>query len=107
MVNVEYQNQVENHLFNEKFDQVKTDVMEKAVQSATNEIAAQMKEYAEGLANGTFSNDVSGKLDAAYSERFVNNEKVINDGVKSKSDYDKFKDDFIKEMLKDQKNDKK
>lgn len=107
MVNVEYQNQVENHLFNEKFDQVRNDVMEKAVQSATNEIAAQMKEYAEGLANGTYSNDVTGKLDGAYSERFVNNEKVINDGVKSKSDYDKFKDDFIKEMLKDQKNDKK
>lgn len=85
MVNVEYQNQVENHLFNEKFDQVRTDVMEKAVQSATNEIAAQMKEYAEGLANGTFSNDVSGKLDAAYSERFVNNEKVHSDGVKTKS----------------------
>lgn len=107
MVNVEYQNQVENHLFNEKIDQVRNDVMEKAVQSATNEIAAQMKEYAKGLANGTYSNDVTGKLDKAYSERFVNNEKVINDGVQSKSDYQKFKDDFIKEMLKDQKNDKK
>lgn len=107
MVNVEYQNQVENHLFNEKFDPVRNDVMEKAVQSATNEIASQMKEYAEGLANGTYSNDVTGKLDKSYSERFVNNEKVINDGVKSKSDYQKFKDDFIKEMLKDQKNDKK
>lgn len=107
MVNVEYQNQVENHLFNEKIDQVRNDVMEKAVQSATNEIASQMKEYAKGLANGTYSNDVTGKLDKAYSERFVNNEKVINDGVQSKSDYQKFKDDFIKEMLKDQKNDKK
>lgn len=85
MVNVEYQNQVENHLFNEKFDQVRTDVMEKAVQSATNEIAAQMKEYAKGLANGTYSNDVSGKFDKAYSERFVNNEKVHSDGVKTKS----------------------
>ncbi len=107
MINLEYETQVENHLYEEKIDQVKKDVMEKAVQSATNEIAAQMKEYAEGLANGTYSNDVTGKLDGAYSERFVSNEKVINDGVKSKSDYDKFKDDFIKEMLKDQKNDKK
>ena len=107
MINLEYETQVENHLYDEKIDQVKKDVMEKAVQSATNEIAAQMKEYAEGLANGTYSNDVTGKLDGAYSERFVSNEKVINDGVKSKSDYDKFKDDFIKEMLKDQKNDKK
>ena len=107
MINLEYETQVENHLYGEKIEQVKKDVKEKAVQSATNEIAAQMKEYAEGLANGTYSNDVTGKLDGAYSERFVNNEKVINDGVKSKSDYDKFKDDFIKEMLKDQKNDKK
>ena len=106
MFNDEYTKQVSDHLVKEKKGQVESYMIDQAKNAAVSEIAAQIKDYEVGKVTGTYSDDVTGKLDKEYNANFAANEKLYNEGVKSKSDYQKFKDDFIKEMLKEQ-NDKK
>lgn len=106
MFNDEYTKQVSDHLVKEKKGQVESYMIDQAKNAAASEIAAQIKDYEVGKVTGTYSDDVTGKLDKEYNANFAANEKLYNEGVKSKSDYQKFKDDFIKEMLKEQ-NDKK
>ena len=101
-----YESEVRNHLYNEAHDQIENYMMENAKKEAMATFSGQVKDYEVGRVRGDYSNDVSGKTDKQYDAHFAANEKLYNEGVKSKSDYQKFKDDFIKEMLKEQ-NDKK
>lgn len=101
-----YESEVRNHLYNEAHDQIENYMMENAKKEAMTSFSGQVKDYEVGRVRGDYSNDVSGKADKQYDAHFAANEKLYNEGVKSKSDYQKFKDDFIKEMLKEQ-NDKK
>ena len=101
-----YESEVRNHLYNEAHDQIENYMMENAKKEAMASFSGQVKDYEVGRVRGDYSNDVSGKTDKQYDVHFAENEKLYNEGVQSKSDYQKFKDDFIKEMLKEQ-NDKK
>lgn len=101
-----YESEVRNHLYNEAHDQIENYMMENAKKEAMATFSGQVKDYEVGRVRGDYSNDVSGKTDKQYDVHFAENEKLYNEGVQSKSDYQKFKDDFIKEMLKEQ-NDKK
>lgn len=100
MLKDEYTKQVSDHLFNEKKDQVESYMMEQTKNAVTSEIAAQIKDYEVGKVTGTYSDDVTGKLDKEYNANFVQNEKIHNDGVKSKSALDLAMDQ-IKEAVKE------
>ena len=100
MLKDEYTKQVSDHLFNEKKGQVESYMMDQAKNAATSEIAAQIKDYEVGKVTGTYSDDVTGKLDKEYNANFVQNEKIHNDGVKSKSALDLAMDQ-IKEAVKE------
>ena len=100
MLKDEYTKQVSDHLFNEKKDQVESYMMEQTKNAVTSEITAQIKDYEVGKVTGTYSDDVTGKLDKEYNANFVQNEKIHNDGVKSKSALDLAMDQ-IKEAVKE------
>lgn len=102
-----YADAVRDRLYENSHDQIENYMMENAKKEAMASFSGQVKDYEVGRVRGDYSNDVSGKTDKQYDVHFAENEKLYNEGVQSKSDYQKFKDDFIKEMLKDQKNDKK
>lgn len=102
-----YADAVRDRLYENAHEQIENYMMENAKKEAMASFSGQVKDYEVGRVRGDYSNDVSGKTDKQYDVHFAENEKLYNEGVQSKSDYQKFKDDFIKEMLKDQKNDKK
>lgn len=102
-----YADAVRDRLYENAHEQIESYMMENAKKEAMASFSGQVKDYEVGRVRGDYSNDVSGKTDKQYDVHFAENEKLYNEGVQSKSDYQKFKDDFIKEMLKDQKNDKK
>ena len=100
MLKEEYTKQVSDYLVDEKKGQVESYMMDQAKMAATSEIAAQIKDYEVGKVTGTYSDDVTGKLDKEYNANFVQNEKIHNDGVKSKSALDLAMDQ-IKEAVKE------
>ena len=100
MFNDEYTKQVSDHLVKEKKGQVESYMIDQAKNAAASEIAAQIKDYEVGKVTGTYSDDVTGKLDKEYNANFVQNEKIHNDGVKSKSALDLAMDQ-IKEAVKE------
>ena len=100
MIKDEYTKQVSDHLVKEKKGQVESYMMDQAKNAAASEIAAQIKDYEVGKVTGTYSDDVTGKLDKEYNANFVQNEKIHNDGVKSKSALDLAMDQ-IKEAVKE------
>lgn len=97
----EYAKEVEKHLIDEYKPKVTNALIEKAKQVEEADIKAKIKEYNNGLLNGTYTTDKEGKLDKKYNAEYKNNEELIDKGVKTKSAED-LAFDRIKEMLKEQ-----
>lgn len=99
MMNEEYKKQVSSHLYGEKHDEVKHSVMEEAKIAAANKVTEGVMNYEEGRIRGDHTNNADGSLDTVYNAEYAQNEKISNDGVKTKSAEDLAWDKIKKAVL--------
>lgn len=99
MMDEEYKKQVSSHLYEEKKDDVRNSVREEAKIAAANKIAEGVMNYEEGRIRGNHTNNADGSLDQVYNAEYAQNEKISNDGVKTKSAEDLAWDKIKKAVL--------
>ena len=95
----EYKKQVSSHLYEEEKDDVRNSVREEAKIAAANKIAEGVMNYEEGRIRGNHTNNADGSLDQVYNAEYAQNEKISNDGVKTKSAEDLAWDKIKKAIL--------
>ena len=99
MMDEEYKKQVSSHLYEEKKDDVRNSVREEAKIAAANKIAEGVMNYEEGRIRGNHTKNADGSLDQVYNAEYAQNEKISNDGVKTKSAEDLAWDKIKKAVL--------
>ena len=90
---------VEEQLYRDNYDNVERKVMIEANEAAANIIAKGVLKHEEGRITGIHTNDKDGKLDQVYNAEYEQNEKISNDGVKTKSAEDLAWDKIKKAVL--------
>lgn len=90
---------VEEQLYRDNYDNVERKVMIEANEAAANIIAKGVLKHEEGRITGIHTNDKDGKLDKVYNAEYAQNEKISNDGVKTKSAEDLAWDKIKKAVL--------
>ena len=70
-----------------------------AREAAANKIAEGVMNYEEGRIRGDHTNNADGSLDQVYNAEYAQNEKISNDGVKTKSAEDLAWDKIKKAVL--------
>lgn len=94
-----YQKELEKTMFDAKIGEVETRTMAEAREAAANKIAEGVINYEEGRIRGDHTNNADGSLDQVYSAEYAQNEKISNDGVKTKSAEDLAWDKIKKAVL--------
>lgn len=94
-----YQKELEKTMFDNKIAEVETRTMAEAREAAANKIAEGVMNYEEGRIRGDHTNNADGSLDQVYNAEYVQNEKISNDGVKTKSAEDLAWDKIKKAVL--------
>ena len=90
---------VEEQLYRDNYDNVERKVMTEANEAAANKIAEGVMNYEEGRIRGNHTSNADGSLDQVYNAEYVQNEKISNDGVKTKSAEDLAWDKIKKAVL--------
>lgn len=90
---------VEEQLYRDNYDNVERKVMIEANEAAANKITEGVLKYEEGRITGEHTNDKDGKIDKVYNAEYAQNEKICNDGVKTKSAEDLAWDKIKKAVL--------
>ena len=86
-------------MYRDNYDNVERKVMIEANEAAANIIAKGVLKHEEGRITGIHTNDKDGKLDKVYNAEYAQNEKISNDGVKTKSAEDLAWDKIKKAVL--------
>ena len=94
-----YQKELEKTMFDAKIGEVETRTMADAREAAANKIAEGVMNYEEGRIRGNHTKNADGSLDQVYNAEYAQNEKIINDGVKTKSAEDLAWDKIKKAVL--------
>lgn len=94
-----YQKELEKTMFDDKITEVETRTMADAREAAANKIAEGVMNYEEGRIRGDHTNNADGSLDQVYNAEYAQNEKISNDGVKTKSAEDLAWDKIKKAVL--------
>lgn len=94
-----YQKELEKTMFDNKIAEVETRTMAEAREAAANKIAEGVMNYEEGRIRGDHTNNADGSLDQVYNAEYAQNEKISNDGVKTKSAEDLAWDKIKKAVL--------
>lgn len=94
-----YQKELEKTMFDAKIGEVETRTMAEAREAAANKIAEGVINYEEGRIRGDHTNNADGSLDQVYNAEYAQNEKISNDGVKTKSAEDLAWDKIKKAVL--------
>ena len=90
---------VEEQLYRDNYDNVERKVMIEANEAAANKIIEGVLKYEDGRITGEHTNDKDGKIDKVYNAEYAQNEKISNDGVKTKSAEDLAWDKIKKAVL--------
>lgn len=90
---------VEEQLYRDNYDNVERKVMIEANEAAANKITEGVLKYEEGRITGEHTNDKDGNIDKVYNAEYAQNEKISNDGVKTKSAEDLAWDKIKKAVL--------
>ena len=90
---------VEEQLYRDNYDNVEREIMTEANEAAANKIAEGVMNYEEGRIRGDHTNNADGSLDQVYNAEYAQNEKISNDGVKTKSAEDLAWDKIKKAVL--------
>ena len=90
---------VEEQLYRDNYDNVESKVMIEANEAAANKITEGVLKYEEGRITGEHTNDKDGEIDKVYNAEYAQNEKISNDGVKTKSAEDLAWDKIKKAVL--------
>ena len=90
---------VEEQLYRDNYDNVEHEIMTEANEAAANKIAEGVMNYEEGRIRGDHTNNADGSLDKVYNAEYAQNEKISNDGVKTKSAEDLAWDKIKKAVL--------
>ena len=90
---------VEEQLYRDNYDNVERKVMIEANEAAANKITEGVLKYEEGRITGEHTNDKDGEVDKVYNAEYAQNEKISNDGVKTKSAEDLAWDKIKKAVL--------
>ena len=90
---------VEEQLYRDNYDNVESKVMIEANEAAANKIIEGVLKYEDGRITGEHTNDKDGKIDKVYNAEYAQNEKISNDGVKTKSAEDLAWDKIKKAVL--------
>ncbi len=94
-----YQKELEKTMFDAKIDEVEKRTMADAREAAANKIVEGVMNYEEGRIRGDHTNNADGSLDQVYNAEYAQNEKISNDGVKTKSAEDLAWDKIKKAVL--------
>ena len=86
-------------MFDAKIGEIEKRTMAEAREAAANKIAEGVINYEEGRIRGDHTNNADGSLDQVYSAEYAQNEKISNDGVKTKSAEDLAWDKIKKAVL--------
>lgn len=90
---------VEEQLYRDNYDNVERKIMTEANEASANKIAEGVMNYEEGRIRGDHTNNADGSLDQVYNAEYAQNEKISNDGVKTKSAEDLAWDKIKKAVL--------